>query len=98
MIGMLRRDYPTTFNEELAGAIGVSVRTMIRKARELGLEKDRKWLSDVWDERRKFAIMASRRKGYPGAFKKGEHHCVEHEFKKGHGRIGVITENHKEGI
>ena len=31
-------------NEELAGILGVSQRTLIRKARELGLEKNSQWL------------------------------------------------------
>lgn len=34
MIDLLMREYPTTFNEEMAGMLGVSHRTMIRKARE----------------------------------------------------------------
>lgn len=40
MIADLRRWFPTTLNEELAGILGVSQRTMIRKARELGLQKN----------------------------------------------------------
>ena len=37
-----------TKNEEIAGVLGVSVRTMIRKARELGLKKDKEWLRTIW--------------------------------------------------
>ena len=33
MLDYLRKHYPTTLNEELAGCLGVSQRTMIRKAR-----------------------------------------------------------------
>lgn len=83
MLDYLRRHFPTTLNEELAECLGVSPRTMIRKARELGLEKDPKWLHDVWEERRKLAHFISRSKGYPGGFKKGEHANPAGEFKKG---------------
>lgn len=48
MLAELRRLFPVTKNEEIAGVLGVSVRTMIRKARELGLKKDDGWLSGVW--------------------------------------------------
>lgn len=51
MIDTLKRDFATTLNEELAGVLGVSIRTMIRKARELGLEKDRQWLRDISNAR-----------------------------------------------
>lgn len=81
MLDYLRRHFPTTFNEELAGCIGVSVRTLIRKARELGLQKDPVWLSSVWEERRKWAHIESRRKGYPGHIQKGQHLSPETEFK-----------------
>lgn len=83
MIDYLRQHFPNTLNEELAGCLGVSQRTMIRKARELGLEKDQEWLSAVWDERRIMATAASKRKGIPGGFKKGEHHNPAGEFKPG---------------
>ena len=37
----LKRLFPTTKNDDLAQYLGVSVRTMIRKARKLGIEKDK---------------------------------------------------------
>jgi hypothetical protein len=83
MLDYLRQHYATTLNEELAGCLGVSVRTMIRKARELGLVKDREWLLSIWDERRVVAQIVSRRMGNPGAFKKGIRHNPDGEFKKG---------------
>jgi hypothetical protein len=52
MLDDLRRLYPTTLNDVLAGFLGVSPRTMIRKARSLGLQKDPTWLLSVWNERR----------------------------------------------
>lgn len=36
----LQRKFPTTFNKVLAEELGVGWRTLVRKARELGLEKE----------------------------------------------------------
>lgn len=90
MLDYLRRHFATTLNVELAGCLGVSLRTMIRKARELGLKKDEVWLSEVWEERRKMAQSASRRKGYPGSFKNGVRNNPDGEFKKGHGESNEV--------
>ena len=84
MISFLRMHFATTLNEELAECIGVSQRTMIRKARELGLKKNQEWLHKVWNERRVLAHAISKKKGYPGCFKKGEHSYPAGEFKPGH--------------
>lgn len=84
MTDYLRRHFSTTLNEDLAEWLGVSLRTMIRKARELGLEKDKDWLRRIWEERRLMAHMSARRKGYPGCFKKGERANPAGEFKPGH--------------
>ena len=84
MLEDLRKMYPTTLNEELSGYLGVSIRTMIRKARQLGLEKDGKWLSNIWDQNRRMAHFESRRMGFPGGFQKGVHSNPSGEFKKGH--------------
>lgn len=84
MLDYLRRHFPTTLNEELAGCLGVSQRTMIRKARELGLKKDEAWLAAVWDERRLMAQCVTKRKGNSGQFKKGRRYNPDGEFKPGH--------------
>lgn len=84
MLDDLKRMFPTTLNEEVAGALGVSLRTMIRKARELGLQKDPVWLAGIWNQRRKWAHMESRRRGYPGRFIKGRRANPDGEFKAGH--------------
>lgn|GEM_PF-294710 len=84
MLDEIIRYFPTMINEELAGMLGVSQRTLIRKARELGLEKDKEWLLKKWDEHRMVAHVISKKKGYPGAFRKGEHAHPEGEYKKGH--------------
>lgn len=83
MLDYLRRHFPTSLNEELAECLGVSQRTMIRKARELGLEKDPRWLREIWEERRRLAHVISKRKGYPGGFQKGQRANPDGEFKPG---------------
>lgn len=83
MLDYLRRNFPTTINEELAECLGCSIKTMVRKAKELGLEKDRQWLLKICAESRAMARSASRRKGWPGGFKKGVRANPECEFKKG---------------
>lgn len=83
MLSDLRRHFPSTLNEEMASMLGVSVRTMLRKARELGLEKDPKWLSDNWAERRRMGIAKNRKNGWPGSFRKGRP-ATGGEFKPGH--------------
>ena len=45
MISTLKRYYPNTSNEELVGLLGVSERTIVRKARELGLFKSKEYIS-----------------------------------------------------
>lgn len=47
MLSILKRYYATTPNSELSGMLGISSRTIGRKASELGLKKDRKWLAEV---------------------------------------------------
>lgn len=84
MLDYLRRNFPTMLNQELAECLGVSQSTMIRKAREMGLEKDKKWLQGIWDERRHMAHSAARRKGYPGGFKKGQHANLKQNGKIHH--------------
>lgn len=68
MLSDLKRFYPTTLNAELAEILMVSQRTVVRKARELGLTKDQEWLRGIWEEHRMFACAKSKQLGYPGAF------------------------------
>lgn len=84
MLDYLKQHFATTLNEELAGCLGVSPRTMIRKARELGLEKDKVWLRGIYEERRIMATAIAKRKGNPGGFPKGVCSYPEGAFKKGH--------------
>lgn len=98
MLDYLRSNYATMLNDELAGCLGVSQRTMIRKARELGLEKDREWLAAVWDERRRIAQVMYKRKGYPSRFKKGVRNNPDGEFKKGRKPTAEETAKRVEGV
>ena len=82
MLSLLKRYYPTTRNEELAELVGVSPRTLTRKARELGLVKDPDWLKGVYNYNRRDAQAASKRKGYPGSFKSGCRVGEKFWFKK----------------
>jgi hypothetical protein len=82
MLDDLRRYFPTTINEECAEIFGVSVRTIRRKARQLGLEKDPQWLREIWDERRMMAQAISKKLGYPGHFEKGHTYGINSRFKK----------------
>lgn len=81
MLDFLKANFATMLNEELAGCLGVSPRTMIRKARELGLQKNARWLRGIWKERSIMGNVVSKKMGYPGSFQKGQHASPETEFK-----------------
>ncbi len=84
MLEYLTRNFATMLNNDLAEWLGVSPRTVVRKARQLGLTKNKAWLDGIWNERRKMAHSAAKKKGYPGAFRKGVHNSPSTEFKQGH--------------
>lgn len=50
-----KRLFPFNTNEDMAIEMGCSVRTVVRRAREMGLEKDAYWLQKVQDRNRKLA-------------------------------------------
>ena len=66
MIGILINEFPVSYNKELAGKLGVSWRTLIRKARELGVEKEPGFL-----DKRRPEITAMATKAHPGQKTKG---------------------------
>jgi transcriptional antiterminator len=47
MLSELKRYYPTTKNPELADYFGVSQRTINRKAAELGLAKNKQFITKI---------------------------------------------------
>jgi hypothetical protein len=83
MTDFLRRQYATTTNQELAECLGLSQRTITRKARELGLKKDADWLRDVYDRNRRLGHASSRVNGNKGWFTAGHHASPDTEFKRG---------------
>jgi len=84
MIKTITSKFATSFNCDLADELGVSMRTMIRKARELGLEKEPGFLDK---NRNKISQMAQdARRPNPTKGQKGW--CVpggeKYQFKPGH--------------
>lgn len=92
MLSYLKRHYATTKNDDLVEYLGVSKRTMIRKARELGLEKDHEWFAQVSRENLGIALVACRAMGWPSKFKKGVRTHHNGEFQKGHKFSGELEE------
>lgn len=98
MLDDLKQLFPTTKNEEMAGILGVSVRTAIRKARELGLRKSPEWQHAINMSHVRMAHLEGMRLGWPSQFKKGEHFCPENEYKKGHQLSPEEREKQKKGM
>ena len=86
MMKTLTDFFPSMFNKPLAKWLGVSQRTMLRKARELGLEKREGFLEDQRKEIQRMAGDALRARGDREGtwFKKGTHNNPDGEFKPGH--------------
>ena len=82
MIERLTNKYATTKNEDLAIDLNVSPRTVIRKARELGLEKDRGWMQAHARKNCQTMRILNKCCGNSGQIKKGEHKSPKTEFKK----------------
>lgn len=79
----LRRLFPTTKNDDLAIEFDMSARTIVRKARELGLEKDREWMLEHKRQNcRLMRVINLCHRGNSGQFKKGQHASPKTEFKK----------------
>ena len=66
MIDLLKRYYPNTKNEEVAELLGVSVSTMLRKARKLGLYKDKDFCRLMSQENGKIGACMNRICGKKG--------------------------------
>lgn len=58
MIEKLTREFPYRFSRDIGKDLGLSIRTVIRKARELGLEKEEGFLDKNRSEISKMAIEA----------------------------------------
>lgn len=82
MLDDLRRMFPRTKNEDIVDRLGVSMRTMIRKARELGLRKDERWMHAIHQERLRMMKYINMFHRNDGMFKPGQHANPDGEFKK----------------
>ncbi len=83
MITKVKAEFPTRYNKELAEQLNVSWRSLVRKARELGIEKEEGFL-----ENRKSEIQAMAREAHPPhPFKGVKGWCVpnseQNRFRKG---------------
>lgn len=82
MIQKLRRLFPTTKNEDLAIDFGVSVRTLVRQARVLGLQKSKEWMAQHSRQNCRIMRILNKCRGNSGMFKKGVRNSPATEFKK----------------
>lgn len=86
MLRYIQANFSTMANADLAKRLHVGARTVVRKARELGLVKDETFSVAIGLGRR---ISRGQRKSTNKnwrrtQFKKGEHRHLENEFKPGH--------------
>jgi hypothetical protein len=102
MLVTLREYYPTMFNDALAKLLKVSVRSLQRKAKELGLEKVKdfnKVRAEDISRRLSDALKRSyAENGHPCAFQKGVRNNPEGEFQKGHRFPDEIENERKDKI
>ena len=82
MLHKLRRLFPTTKNEDLAIDFGVSVRTLIRQARVLGLQKSKEWMAQHSRQNCRIMRILNKCRGNSGMFRKGVRNSPATEFKK----------------
>ena len=88
MLKLLRDFFPIMFNDCLAKWLGVSVRTLVRKAREMGIDK----VPDFHERKRdaiKERVLEGREKyGWGNSihtrFKKGDPRIASNRFKEGY--------------
>lgn len=62
-----QKAFPYDTNENLAVRFGCCVRTVVRRAREMGLEKNPQWLAAVWDKNRQQAYFVMKLPSTPKA-------------------------------
>lgn len=62
MIKWLKENYATTKNDELASELGVCVCSMRKKAKSLGLSKDKEWMNGVAKDNSILGSLAMKRK------------------------------------
>lgn len=80
MIDDLRRMYPNTRNSELAEYFNVSIRTLTRKASQIGLSKAKEFTKEMSQEFLRRARLVNMTIGNSGQFKKGMRASPATEF------------------
>lgn len=84
MLTKIKAMFAITFDDSLARCLGVSKRSLIRKARELGLEKEPDFIAKRQAEiNHRISESAKRSTKTASRFKKG-HQSPETQFKPGH--------------
>ena len=85
MLKLITTFFPIMFNKPLAKWLGVSLRTLLRKARELGLEKQEGFLQKRQKDINQLISESHKNNEKLKAtqIKKGEHRGRSTEFKKG---------------
>lgn len=71
MLSIIRKHYPTSNTAEVAEMLGVSVSSVQRKARKLGLKKNREYMRSMMKEKQFFATLASAKSANRNQFPKG---------------------------
>lgn len=91
MVSYMKENFATTKNEDLAISLGVSPRTVTRKAREMGLQKDPDWVHQLWVENTKIAHAVNRI--HPNAgIRNLSMFGKKTRFKQGHEHIKLTDE------
>ena len=83
MLQQIRERFPVEFTRALAASLGIGHRTAIRKARELGIEKEPGFLATRKAEIQGMAAEACRKAYNPGRWKKGRQAGKATQFRKG---------------
>lgn len=84
MIEDLNLNYPTEYNKSIAKRLGIGWRSIVRKARELGLEKEEGFLEKRRDEISTMAAEAHPEHAMKGVKGWSVPGGEKHRFKKGH--------------
>lgn len=71
MLSIMRRKYHNTLNKDLAEILGVCERTVTRKAKKMGLKKDKEFLASLSRQNLLLANARSKELGHPCGFKNG---------------------------
>ncbi len=88
MIQKLREEFPLRFNKELAAELNVGWRSLVRKARQLGIDKEPRFLDKNRDIIIKMAVANNRNK-YTGCKGWSVPNSAGTRFKKGD--ISIMT-------